>query len=178
MKTECLLPKDRLAKLVLLLSIAFFAVVLWYPIIQTFIWSFQKRFMFQAEWVGLDNFRRLFTDDPIFINSIKVSFTYALMVVPGVVVLGLILAVLINSIKNVTLRGYFTASYFIAYVVPLVAVAIVWRYMFEPSRLGLFNSILGLFHLGPIRWLDSTRTALAPLAIDGLCTTIGDARVI
>jgi ABC-type sugar transport system permease subunit len=78
---------------------------------------------------------------------------------------GLILAMLVNSVRNTLWRGAFTTSFFLAYVVPLVAVAVMWRYLYLPSRMGLFNALLGLIGLGPIRWLDSPKTALLSLAI-------------
>jgi multiple sugar transport system permease protein len=65
-----------------------------------------------------------------------------------------------------------------AYVVPLVAVAIVWRYMFEPSRIGLFNAILGALGLSPLRWLASPRTSLLSLAIVSIWKNIGYVLVI
>ncbi|NOZ29865.1 MAG: sugar ABC transporter permease [Chloroflexi bacterium] len=172
------LPKDWIATLVLLVTAAFFILVLWQSIAQTFAWSLYKKQYFQMEWVGLKNYKTLFTDDPVFLKSLQVSFHYTLMVVPSVMILGLILAVLVNSITNLTLRGFFTAAYFIAYVVPLVAVAVVWRYMFEPSRIGLFNAALDLIGLGPVRWLRSTKTALPSLAIVGVWKNIGYAMVI
>lgn len=178
MPAERFFPKNRVATAILVLSALFFAVVLWMPIIQTFLWSFTKKFMFDITWVGLDNYRKLFTDDPLFLQSIQVTFSYALMVVPPVVVLGLLLAVLVNAIKNLALRGLLTGSYFMAYVVPLVAVAIVWRYMFEPSRIGLFNAILSALGLKSLRWLASPKTALLSLAIVSIWKNIGYVLVI
>jgi multiple sugar transport system permease protein len=49
--------------------------------------------------------------------------------------------------------------------VPLVAVALVWRYMYLPGNQGLLNTLLGLVDLGPIRWLNSSDWALPSLAI-------------
>jgi ABC-type sugar transport system permease subunit len=178
MPNERLFPKNRVATAILLLSALFFLSVLWVPIIQTFVWSFTKKFMFDITWVGLDNYRKLFADDPLFWQSIKNTFLYALMVVPPVVILGLFLAVLVNAIENLVLRGALTGSYFMAYVVPLVAVAIVWRYMFEPSRIGLFNAILGALGLSPLRWLASPRTSLLSLAIVSIWKNIGYVLVI
>ena len=178
MPVEHFLPKNRVAAAALIVAAVFFALVLWVPIVQTFAWSFADKFMFRITWVGWGNYRRLFTDDPRFIQSIRVTFSYGLMTVPFVVVLSLLLAVVVNSIKNLAVRGLFTASYFLAYVVPLVAVAVVWRYMYEPSRLGLFNAILGLLGLKTVRWLMDTQTALASLAIMGIWKDIGYILVI
>lgn len=178
MPAERLLPKNKVAAAILVIATIYFVVVLWIPILQTFAWSFADKFLFAIKWVGVENYRKLFTDDPDFLQAIQVTFSYALMSVPPVVILSLLLAVVVNSIKNVAARGIFTASYFIAYIIPLVAVAIVWRYMFEPSRIGLFNAILGQLGLKPIRWLADTATALASLAMVGIWKDIGYMLVI
>jgi len=178
MPAERFFPKNKVATAILILATIYFAVVLWFPILQTFTWSFADKFLFTMKWVGLENYRKMFTDDPDFIQAIQVTFSYTLMSVPPVVILSLLLAVVVNSIKNVAARGMFTASYFIAYIVPLVAIAIVWRYMFEPSRVGLFNAILGQLGFKPIRWLADTSTALASLAMVGVWKDIGYMLVI
>jgi ABC-type sugar transport system permease subunit len=100
------------------------------------------------------------------------------MAVPGVVVVGLTLALLLNGVRNTLLRGVFTTSFFLAYVVPLVAVAVMWRFLFMPSRMGLFNAFLGLVDLGPVRWLDSPKTALLSLAIVRVWKYAGYAMVL
>lgn len=167
MPAERFLPKNRVAAAILVLGAIYLVMVLWFPILQAFAWSFTDKFMFKMSWVGLANYRKMFTDDPMFIKAVQVTLSYMLMVLPTAAVLGLILAVFINAVKNVTVRGFSTASYFLAYVVPLVAVAVVWRIMFEPSRIGLFNAFLGRLGLSPLRWLMDTQTALPSLAIAG-----------
>lgn len=165
MQDRSFLPKDKTAAILLLVAAAFFALVRLYPIIDALVLSLQHKVGAQQYWVGLENFRRLFTQDPIFLKSVWNSFRYTLMAVPGVVVVGLTLAALVNGVKNTLMRGAFTTSFFLAYVVPLVAVAVMWRFLFLPSRVGLFNALLGLVDLGPVRWLDSPKTAMLSLAI-------------
>jgi multiple sugar transport system permease protein len=174
---ERFFPKDKFAVLVLMLGALFFIVVLWIPIVQTLAWSFTEKFMLNMSWVGLSNYRKLL-QDPLFYKSIKVTFGYMLLVMPIVVVLGLVLAVLVDGIKNRTVRGLFTASYFLAYIVPLVAVGVVWRYIFEPSSMGLLNSILKSVGLKSMRWLEDPDTALYSLAIVGVWKYIGYVLVI
>ncbi len=178
MPAERFFPKNKVAAAILVVTAIYLLVVLWVPILQTFVWSFTEKFMFKISWVGLENYRKLFTDDPIFLKSIQVTLSYMLMVMPAVVVLGLFLAVLVNAVKNVTMRGFLTASYFMAYVVPLVAVAIVWRYMFEPSRIGLFNAFLSRLGLGTVRWLMDATTALPSLSIVSIWNFTGYVLII
>lgn len=178
LRADRLLPKDNVAAVILVTAAVYLIMVLWFPILQTFAWSLTDKFMFKMTWVGFDNYRQMILDDPIFIQSIRVTLSYMLMVLPASAIFGLFLALLVNSVKNVTLRGLFSASYFLAYVVPLVAVAIVWRYMFEPSRVGLFNAILGRLGIGTVRWLMDPTTALPSLAIMGTWHFLGYVLII
>lgn len=178
MRAERFFPKNKVATAILVVSAAYFGLVLWWPILQTFAWSFADKFLFNFEWIGLDNYRRMLTDDPIFWKSVQVTILYALMVVPPVVIIGLFLAIMVNSIANRATRGVLTASYFVAYIVPLVAVAVVWRYILDPSRIGLLNALLGVIDQRPIRWLASPNTALLSLAIVSVWKNVGYVLVI
>jgi multiple sugar transport system permease protein len=177
MQDQSFFPKDKTAVVVLLVAAAFFALVRLYPICDALVLSLQHKVGAQQYWVGLENFRTLFKDT-IFLKSVWNSFRYTAMAVPGVVAVGLILAMLVNGVKNTLLRGAFTTSFFLAYVVPLVAVAVMWRYMYLPGRMGLFNALLGLIGLGPVRWLDSPKTALLSLAIVRIWKYSGYAMVL
>lgn len=171
-------PEDKLATAVLVLTALFFAVILWWPILDTFKLSLQHKYFADVYWVGLDNFRELFTDDPVFYRAFKNSVQYTLMVVPGVIVIGLILAMAVNGVKRLSLRGVFTSSYFVSYVVPLVAVAVVWRFMYLPNQQGLFNAGFKALGFRPVRWLLSSRTALLSLAIMSVWKSTGYAMLV
>ncbi|OUC04969.1 hypothetical protein RY27_30120 [Litorilinea aerophila] len=154
------------------------AFMIWIPILEMFYWSFFVKEPGIFEFAGLDNYRRLFTNDPIFWKSLSVTFNFALMVVPGVVGLGLLLAVAVNTIRNTMVRGFFTVSFFTAYVVPLVAVALVWRYIYLPGKQGLLNVVLGWFGISPIRWLSTSEWALRSLALLRIWKEAGYAMVL
>ncbi len=164
MRDQRFLPKDVTAALVLLAAATFFLIARVYPIADALVLSLQNKVGGQETWVGLENFRSL-SKDSIFLQSIGNSVKYTAMAVPSVLAVGLILALLVNNVKNTFWRGIITGSFFLAYVVPLVAVAVMWRYMYLPSRMGLFNALLGLVNVPPIKWLDSVQTALLSLAI-------------
>lgn len=178
MYTESWLPKHTMGRVVLLLSFLFILVLLWIPILEMFYWSFFIKEPGQFDYAGLANYRKLFTDDPVFLKSLGVTFRFAFMVVPGVTILGLLLAIAVNSIRNLTVRGIFTVSFFTAYVVPLVAIALVWRYIYLPGQQGLLNVIIGWFGLGPIRWLTVSEWALRSLAIMRIWKEAGFAMVL
>jgi ABC-type sugar transport system permease subunit len=178
MITERWLPKHTLGRIVLFAAFAFMAIMFWIPILETFYWSLFVKEPGIFEFAGLDNYRKLFTDDPIFWKSLRVTFTFALMVVPGVVIFGLVLAIVVNTITNTLVRGFFTVAFFTAYVVPLVSIALVWRYIYLPGNQGLLNSVLSWVDLGPIRWLNSSEWALRSLAIMRIWKEAGYAMVL
>lgn len=178
MYTESWLPKHTLGRAVLLLSLIFIILLMWLPIGEMFFWSFFVKEPGQFEFAGLANYQKLFTDDPIFWKSLRVTFNFAFMVVPGITILGLLLALAVNSIRNLTVRGIFTVAFFTAYVVPLVAIALVWRYLYLPGKQGLLNVILGEFGISPIRWLTVSEWALRSLAILRVWKEAGYAMVL
>lgn len=178
MHTESWLPKHLMSRVVLFVSLGFTLLLMWFPIGEMFYWSFFVKEPGQFDFAGLENYRRLFTNDDVFWKSLRVTFNFAFMVVPGVTILGLLLAVAVNSIRNLTLRGVFTVAFFTAYVVPLVAIALVWRYIYLPGQQGLLNIVLGWFGIAPIRWLTVSEWALRSLAIMRIWKETGYAMVI
>lgn len=178
MYTERWLPKHPMGRIVLLVSLAFMGFMIWFPIAEMFYWSFFVKEPGIFEFAGLANYQKLLFDDPIFWKSLRVTFSFAFMVLPGVVCLGLLLALAVNSIRNTTIRGFFTISYFTAYVVPLVAIALVWRYIYLPGKQGLLNVIIDWFGISPIRWLTTSEWALRSLAIMRIWKEAGYAMVL
>lgn len=178
MITENWLPKHTMGRIVLGGAFLFMLLMIWFPISEMFYWSAFKKEPGIMEFIGFANYRKLFTDDPVFWKSLRVTFSFAFMVVPGVAGIGLLLALAVNNIRNVTIRGVFTVSFFMAYVVPLVAVALVWRYIYLPGRQGLLNVVLGWLGVSPIRWLGTSEWALRSLAILRIWKEAGYAMVL
>jgi ABC-type sugar transport system permease subunit len=178
MVKEAWLPKHNLGRVVIISSLIFILLVLWLPIGETFYWSLFVREPGFQKFTGLDNFQQILFEDDVFWKSLAVTANFALMAVPGVVLLGLMLAIAVNNIRNLTVRGIFTASFFSAYIVPLVAVALVWRYIYLPGKQGLLNLILSWFDLGPIRWLTSSEWALRSLVFLRIWKEAGYAMVL
>jgi ABC-type sugar transport system permease subunit len=171
------LPKHAMGRIVLAGAFLFMLGMIWLPILEMFYWGFFVKEPGIFEYAGLQNYRDLLTDQ-IFWKTLRVTFTFALMVVPGVVLLGLALALTVNTIRNYTVRGFFTVTFFMAYVVPLVAIALVWRYIYLPGQQGLLNQILSWVGVAPIRWLTVSEWALRSLAILRIWKETGYAMVL
>ncbi|MFK4089568.1 carbohydrate ABC transporter permease [Kribbella sp. NPDC020789] len=101
------------------------------------------------KWVGLDNYRRLLTDDPVFWKALWNTFYYAAISVPLGLVLGLWLANLLN--KQVRMRKLFRTLIYLPTLVPLVATAMIFKMVLAPS--GPLNDLLGLAGIPGPSWL-------------------------
>jgi len=132
------------------------------PMVAAFILSFTSwDILVKSKWIGLNNFKELF-GDPIFRGVIINTFEFSLIYVIGVMIFGLLLAVIVNSkVKGVT---FFRAAYFTPVVTSAVAVGIVWNWLLSPHY-GLVNVVLeNVFKLSPPAWLGERSTALIVVA--------------
>lgn len=102
-----------------------------------------------AEFIGLQNYITLFKEEN-FIRSLWVTVRYAVIAVPLIIATSLTIAVLLS--KNRKGTGVFRVIYYMPAIVSGVAVAIVFKWILDPSY-GLINGILGFFHITGPDWL-------------------------
>jgi multiple sugar transport system permease protein len=110
-----------------------------------------------ARFVGLRNYAALFSN-PVFWTAVKNTFYFALVGGPLTVAASLGAALLISA-RVVKYKPLFRTIFFVPFVTTLVAVAIVWRYLYHPQY-GFFNYILGWFGIDPISWLSDPNWAM------------------
>ena len=141
--------------------IGFFVFVL-SPTVRTFIFSFQEYDIIHPPvWVGLNNYRRLFSDE-VFGTSMYNTAYYSLVSVPLQLLFALFLAFLMG--RRIVLKTLITSIYFLPSVITGVAVALIWKLMFQGSY-GVLNTLLGYVGItGPV-WLDSPEWAKVALVI-------------
>lgn len=156
----CVLP--------VLLGILIFQV---YPLIFSFYASLTSwNLTSTPEFIGFSNFTSLFTTDRFFLKALSNTTIYALGTVFPTAALGLLFAVLLN----LEIRGRFIyrAIYFVPVVAPLVSIAILWQWIYEPN-FGILNFILKIFGVqGPV-WLGSSDWALLALIIAAIWRGLG-----
>ena len=120
-------------------AMALFVIFVLIPVVAALYLSFTRYDIFhQPLWVGLDNYRALGRDE-VFRQSLANTFYYAVCtIVPGMA-LSLTLALILNA----KLRGitFYRAAYYLPVVTSLVAVAMIWMWMFQPAS-GLINQTL------------------------------------
>ena len=121
------------------------------PMIYSVYLSFTDWNLFNPpQWVGLDNYVRLFTRDRTFGSAVSNTFYYTLLYVPLNIVLSLGVAYLLN--KRLPGMRFFRTVIYLPYVVPVVATTMVFRWVFAPSN-GLLNGFLGIFGVTGPAWL-------------------------
>ena len=135
----------------LLPVLALFAVLRLIPIMRTFLYSgFNSSVANPLEnFIGLENYAMLLQDG-IFWSSLKNTFLFAAGTVVLSVAGGLILALMVNVRWRLT--PFFEIIYFLPVITPMVPVAIIWKWIYDPSY-GLLNYIISWFGVKPIGWL-------------------------
>lgn len=123
--------------------------------------------------IGLANFTELW-GDPLFWQATRNTVYYAAASVTIGTVLALLVAVLLES--HVKGRGIARAIIFLPTLVPLVAAALGWAFMYNPEA-GLFNRVLSVLHLPRPDWLGDARWSMPSLIIMGFWN-IGTAMVV
>ncbi|MDF2990493.1 MAG: ABC-type sugar transport system, permease component [Microbacterium sp.] len=145
------------------------------PVLLAFTLSFTNARLISPNaprFVGLDNFFRAFTADPVFLQSALNTFLFALVVVPVQAGLGLLLAILVNQ----RLRGttFFRVVFFIPVVTSIVVVSILWRFMYQSD--GLINSMIDTLTFGALKgadWLNDPSTALGAIIVLSIWQAVG-----
>jgi multiple sugar transport system permease protein len=125
-------------------------------------------------FVGLDNYATVLTS-PEFWRALWVTVIYTLGTVPPAMAIGLALAMLLD--RRIPARGVFRAICFIPSITSLVAVAVVWAWIFHPD-FGLLNAWLRMVGIPGSRWLGSPREALSALMVVAIWRHVGYDMVI
>ena len=144
------------------------------PMVMSFVltftdWSLMgtKRFIGGANWAAL-------VQDPEVWNSLKVTLLYALYVVIPTVIVGLGLALIINSKRRGV--GFFKATYFFPVITSTVVIASIWKWLFVANDTGVINQMLGMFGIPP-QFFFGTDLALVTVALLGIFQSVGTTMV-
>ena len=164
----------------LLPALAFFVVFQVYPLLKGFQMSFYHWELLPgrvSQFIGLENYINAFTD-PIFLRASKNTLIYALVTVPGQMILAMLAAVLLNALPRG--RVIFRVLYYVPVITSWVIVSLLIRYLFQSPE-GLINYFLvNVLHVAknPILWMNKASTAFIPILILGIWKGIGWSMVI
>lgn len=136
-------------------TVVIYALFLFYPMISAFQYSFYKwNLVSDKQFVGLSNYIRLFSDKR-FWNSYLTTIHFTVISVILIMIFAFALALLFQ--RKIIFKNIFQSTLFLPVVLTMVAVAVVWKFMFQST--GIFSNIfLEYFNLN-IKWLTSTSIA-------------------
>ncbi|MDT5044549.1 MAG: multiple sugar transport system permease protein [Mycobacterium sp.] len=157
-------------------NLAAVAVFMVFPLGFSLYMSFQNWDLFRpAKFVGLANYRSLFTGDPLFSIALRNSVVYTVgTVVPTVLISLAVAGVLNRKIKGI---NFFRTVVFLPLAVSSVVMAVVWQFVFNTNN-GLLNIMLGWIGISPIPWLVDPKWAMASLCMVSIWRSVPFATVI
>ncbi|MDD9268202.1 carbohydrate ABC transporter permease [Paenibacillus sp. GCM10023248] len=154
--------------------IVYFAFI-FIPLLIGLYYSFTNyNFYSKPGFVGLQNYIRLF-QDKLFLTAVYNTFIYSLCSILPQMMLGLLLAVLLNGrLKG---RIFARVSIYVPNVTSMVAVSMIWLWIYDPS-LGIMNRLLRTVGLDPVQWLYDPKTAMGAIIVIGIWKSIGYTMIV
>ena len=154
----------------------FYFVFLLFPIVYAFVGSFfhWNPMNGQFDYAGVENYADIFKNELLW-KSLFNTIYFTTVVVVLRTVIGLMLAILINSTKR--FKSFFRMAYFIPVITSIVAVSLVWKWLYNPA-FGAFNFVLALLHLPTLNWLQDPVLALPCIMVATIWKDVGYAIVI
>jgi multiple sugar transport system permease protein len=165
------------AYLFLLVPVVFYVSIRFYPTLQAFFlsltnWDIVSK---DKEFIGLTNYRNLFNDE-VFWKTLGNTGKYVIYGLPTSLLLGFIIAYNIDRVKSGA--EIFKAVYFIPYITSMVAIAWVWRWLYQPAPIGVFNKILIAVGLPQQKFLFSQTQAIFSILATTIWADVGFQMII
>ena len=164
------------AYIFLLPIIIFFILILYFPIISSFIISFRRYSILSPSnpFVGLKNYIKVI-QDPATATAIKNTFYYVFFTIGGATIIALALALMMDRLKF--LENFYRTVYLMPLVVSMVAISQLWLYIYDYIT-GPLNYLLGLLGIARQPWLTSPKLAMPAVIIMSIWTLIGKSMII
>ncbi len=153
-------------------AVILFIVFVLGPLVASFYWSFTEyNGIHSPKWVGLANYKTIFFDDPRFWKSIRNTILYTVGVIPPGVILSLLLAMAVD--QKIKFKNFFSAIYFIPTITSVIALSVIWKWLFAGGKYGLINYCLIMLGFKPIDWLMSPTWTMPAIMIMSIWAGIG-----
>ncbi len=153
-------------------AVILFTIFVFVPIFASLYLSFTRYDVIHAPtWVGVDNFQNLLFHDPRFWKAFRNTLLYVIGVVPTGVSIAVLLAAALEELRAG--KQFFKVLFFIPTVTSIVAIAVVWKWLFAGEKFGLINYVLIRLGLSPIDWLLSPTWILPAIIIMSIWAGLG-----
>lgn len=141
-----------------------------FPVVFSIVLTFHKwNIISSMEFVGFDNFIRLF-QDRLFWKAIINTIVFLLVHIPLQIIVALALAYLLN--RKIFMRGFFRAAFFLPVVISGVVVTMLWQQLYAYDS-GLLNKILINIGAGKVGWLSNQNLAMTSIAFMATWKNVG-----
>ena len=151
----------------LLPIVVLLTVFMFYPIVKSIVMSFTNwsGMTDDWEWVGLNNYIRIFTNMPEYWRAMRVNVIYALIATAVQLTLGFLLAVLVINMKP-RWQNFYKIALYLPVIIPAAAISVMWRYIYTPEY-GLINQFLRAIGLEELcrAWTADPDTALGAVIV-------------
>ncbi|MDD2495215.1 MAG: sugar ABC transporter permease [Tissierellia bacterium] len=139
-----------------------FIVFVMYPVIASFVISgFDWGILTAPRFIGIENYKTLFKD-PIFIESLKNTFTWVILYVPVSILVSLIVALAMDMpLRGI---GFFRTMFYLPVMTPMVVCALLFVWIYN-KEFGVLNYILSFLNISPIGWLSDRNISLISIAL-------------
>jgi multiple sugar transport system permease protein len=176
-RTRSRIGRDGLGTVVLLLPmLAVFGLFAWFPILRGIVMSVQAtNLVSEPTFVGLDNFVRVVAD-PQFAIAVTNTAWFALLALIFGFPVPIVLAVVMSEVRRG--RGLYSALAYLPVVIPPVVSVLLWRFFYDASSHGVFNTVLGWVGAGPLPWLQSAASAMPSIVIEATWANAGATVII
>ncbi|QTG90279.1 sugar ABC transporter permease [Vibrio furnissii] len=134
-----------------------------FPFVSSFLMSFTDYDLMTApEFIGIENYRYMLTEDDLFWKSMSVTFAYVFLTIPVKLAFALFIAFILNfKLKGI---GFFRTAYYIPSILgSSIAIAVLWRALFAID--GVLNGMLGFIGFDPVNWLGEPAFALFSITL-------------
>lgn len=176
-KNTLIKPGHLSAFFFLLPAIILFSFFSWRPIIFGFWLAFHNYPIMPnvpPKYVGLENFRTLLAD-PLFYQSWLNTLLFVVLALLIGYFVPILLAIAINEIR----RGasFFRLGFYLPVIIPIVVIILIWKFLYSAED-GLFDSVLQMLGLKPVKWLINKHTAMLSLVIMSTWKNAGGTMII
>lgn len=141
-----------------------------YPIVDMILKSFRSNAIIgDGDWCGWQNYYRLFFIELNFVPALKNTLIYTVCITASVVFMAIVLAVWLQ--RSTLVNGIAQRLMFLPHLCSGLTVAMIWSWIFDEK--GMFNVVLGLFNIEPLRWLNDSTTSLLSVMIVNFWKGVG-----
>lgn len=166
------LIEQRYSYLFIAPAVLLFFVFVFIPVIASLFLSFTKyNVISPPQWVGWDNYYQIIFKDARFWKALGNTGLYVLGVVPVGIAISLLLAVAID--QKIRFKNFYKAIFFMPVVTSVVAVSVIWKWLFAGEKYGLINHWLIKLGLSPVDWLMSPVWTLPAIMIMSIWAGLG-----